>query len=79
MKKFLIIFIMLFFTLPVFAQNEADKVLKSELGRIQSVDYDDIEHSFTDKSQVKQLVVVKLLTGEFKGQEFKFLTLQLGR
>lgn len=71
MKKFLIIFIMLFFTLPVFAQNEADKVLKSELGRIQSVDYEDIEHSFTDKSQVKQLVVVKLLTGEFKGQEFK--------
>lgn len=71
MKKLLIIFVMLIFALPVFAQNDTDKVLKSEMGKVQSVEYEDVEQSFTDKSQVKQIVTVKLLTGEFKGQEFK--------
>ncbi len=71
MKKFLILVVMILFALPVFAQNDSDKVLKSELGKIQSVEYEDVEQSFTDKSQVKQIVTVKLLTGEFKGQNFK--------
>ena len=75
MKKFLILLVMFIFALPVFAQNDADKVLKSELGKVQSVEYEDVEQSFTDKSQVKQIVTIKLLTGEFKGQEFKTMNM----
>ena len=70
MKKFIIFVFIMFLSLPVFAQND-EKVMKSELGRVQSVQYEDVEQNYSDKSQVKQLVTVKLLTGEFKGQEFK--------
>ena len=70
MKKFIIFVFIMFLSLPVFAQND-DKVMKSELGQVQNVQYEDVEQNYSDKSQVKQLVTVKLLTGEFKGQEFK--------
>ncbi len=70
MKKFIIFVFIMFLSLPVFAQND-EKVMKSELGRVQSVQYEDVEQNYSDKSQIKQLVTVKLLTGEFKGQEFK--------
>lgn len=70
MKKFIIFVFIMFLSLPVFAQND-EKVMKSELGRVQNVQYEDVEQNYSDKSQVKQLVTVKLLTGEFKGQEFK--------
>ena len=47
----------MFLSLPVFAQND-EKVMKSELGRVQSVQYEDVEQNYSDKSQVKQLVTV---------------------
>jgi len=68
MKKFLIILFLTLITLPVFADNDKDKVLKSELGRVEKIEYEDIEQNYSDKSQVKQIVNVKLLTGEFKGK-----------
>ena len=68
MKKFLLILFLLFFTLPVFADADKDKVLKSELGRVEKIEYEDIEQNYSDKSQVKQIVTVKILTGEFKGK-----------
>ncbi len=71
MKKFLILIILMLITLPVFAtvqDDMQDKVLKSELGRVEKIDYEDIEQSYSEKSQVQQIVTVKILTGEFKGQ-----------
>ena len=68
MKKFLIILFFTFIVLPVFADMNKDKVLKSELGRVEKIEYEDIEQNYSEKSQVKQIVTVKLLTGEFKGK-----------
>jgi len=70
MKKFLLIIIFIFAALPCFATDvNTDKVLKSELGKVEKIDYEDVEQNYSDKSQVKQIVTVKLLTGEFKGQK----------
>lgn len=68
MKRFLIILFLMLMTLPVFADTGKDKVLKSELGRVEQIKYEDVEQNYSDKSQVQQIVTVKLLTGEFKGQ-----------
>lgn len=68
MKRLLIILFLMFMALPVLADTGKDKVLKSELGRVEKIGYEDVEQNYSDKSQVKQIVTVKLLTGEFKGQ-----------
>ncbi len=68
MKKFLVILFLTLITLPVFANVSKDKVLKSELGIVEQFKYEDVEQNYSDKSQVQQIVTVKLLTGEFKGQ-----------
>ncbi|MGN1124748.1 MAG: hypothetical protein ACI4SM_01055, partial [Candidatus Gastranaerophilaceae bacterium] len=69
MKKIILILFILFLTMPVFAQDN-EKVLKSEIGVVKNIQYEDVEQSYSDKSQVKQIVKIKLLSGEFKGQEF---------
>lgn len=76
MKKYFIkkIFIFLFLTflaLPVFAATDSNgnKVLKSELGRVEKIEYEDVTQNLSEKSQVQQIVTVKILTGEFKGQK----------
>ena len=53
MKKFIIFVFIMFLSLPVFAQND-EKVMKSELGLVQSVQYEDVEQNYSDKSQVKR-------------------------
>jgi len=68
MKKILIILFLTLITLPVFADTSKDKVLKSELGRVEKIEYEDIAQNYSEKNQVQQIVTVKLLTGEFKGQ-----------
>lgn len=71
MKKFLILLVLIIFCLPAYCSglnSDKDKVLKSELGRVEKIEYEDIEQSYSEKSQVQQIVTVKLLTGEFKGQ-----------
>lgn len=72
MKKIILIIFLLFVTLPVFAssqfEQDKDKVLKSEIGIVEKIDYEDVEQNYSEKSQVQQIVTVKLLTGEFKGQ-----------
>lgn len=68
MKKLLLILFLALMTLPVFADTNKDAVLKSELGRVEKIDFEDVEQNYSDKNQVKQIVIVKLLTGEFKGQ-----------
>ena len=70
MKKIFILLILILTTLPVFASisDNNEKVLKSELGRVEKIDYEDIEQNYSEKSQVQQIVTVKLLTGEFKSQ-----------
>lgn len=63
MKK-LLIFILLFFALPCFADE--GKILPSEIGVVQKVQYVDLTD--TNVTQTKQDIEVKLLTGEFKGE-----------
>lgn len=63
--RFLLIFLLSIFTLPIFA-DEA-KILPSEIGVVQSIQYidsDDIEAGI----QTKQLIDVKLITGQFKNE-----------
>ena len=71
MKKFILLIFLFFITMPVFASSPYDsknKVLKSEIGVVEKIEYEDIEQNYSEKSQVQQIVTVKLLSGEFKGQ-----------
>lgn len=63
MKK-LLVFFMLLFTLPCFADE--GKILPSEIGIVQRVEYVDLTD--TNVTQTKQAIEVKLVTGEFKGE-----------
>ncbi len=64
MKKILLLILSFFVLLPVRA--EEGKILPSETGIVQSVQYVDLDEN--EVSQTKQTVEVKLLTGEFKGE-----------
>ncbi len=67
MKKFLtIIFLLIGFCLPTFAQSDAI-TLPSASGRVLEVETD-YENESADKN-ITQYVKVKILSGEFKGQE----------
>ena len=73
MKKILvIIFMIISFIKPVFA-NE-DSVLPSETGVVQSIEniYDDEDNS---NEGIKQIVNVKVLTGEYKGEEKEIINI----
>ena len=63
-KQFFIIIFLSIMLLPSFA--EEPKILPSETGIIQEVNYVDTENSIV---QTKQIARVKLLTGEFKNKE----------
>lgn len=65
MKKLFII-LLLFLGIPTLAdQNKA--VLPSETGIVESIKYEDAENLNQGESTTKQLVTVKVLTGNFKG------------
>ncbi|MBQ3311809.1 YibE/F family protein [bacterium] len=69
MKKIFLIFIFfIIFAMPILASPDENKNLKSEIGRVEKIEYEDVDQTYSDKSQVKQIVTVKLLTGEFKGR-----------
>ena len=63
MKKFLLI-ILSIILLPAYA--ESSKILPSEIGIVQNVQYVDLNNN--DVSQTKQIAKIKLLTGDFKGE-----------
>lgn len=67
MKKLLIIFlVMLVSSIAVLADVQSE-ILPSQIGKINSVDYVDIECG--DPVQTKQIVEVKILTGNMKGEK----------
>lgn len=71
LKKFFIFVFIFLLGLPIFASIEdfkKDKILKSEIGKVEKITYEDIEQNFSEKTPVQQIVTVKLLTGEFKGR-----------
>ncbi len=68
MKKYIIAILFILLGMPALSAPTSDKVLKSELGRVEKITYEDVEQNYSDKSQVQQIVTVKILTGEFKGQ-----------
>lgn len=63
MKKFLLIILSIFITLPILADES--KILPSETGVVQSVQYVDEDENI---GQTKQNIAVKILSGEFKGE-----------
>lgn len=69
MRKFLIILLLAIgFFIPSFADEE--KVLPAEKGTVQNIEYIDMDNiSGGEQNQVKQLVTVKITTGQFKGEE----------
>ena len=64
MKKLILLIFSVFLLLPVMA--EEGKILPSETGIVQNVQYVDLNEN--EVTQTKQAVQVKLLTGEFKGE-----------
>ena len=64
-KRFFLFLLLLFFSIPVFSKDET-KILPAQTGIVQSLKYVDLNENGI--SQVKQVVDVKLLSGEFKGQ-----------
>lgn len=67
MKKFIII-LLLMIGIPALA-DENKTVLPSETGIVESIKYEDAENLNQGDSTTKQLVTVKVLTGDFKGTE----------
>lgn len=65
MKKLFII-LLLFLGVPTLA-DENKAVLPSETGIVESIKYEDAENLNQGESTTKQLVTVKVLTGNFKG------------
>lgn len=65
MKRFLII-LLLMIGIPTLA-DENKAVLPSETGIVESIKYEDAENLNQGESTTKQLVTVKVLTGNFKG------------
>ena len=66
MKKFISLLIFFLLTLgAVFAQSDPE-ILKSQLGVVKAIEYKDCVVS--DIENVKQIVTVKILSGEFKGE-----------
>ena len=72
-KNIIIFVISLFLTLPTIA-DEA-KILPSETGLVQSVQYVDTNNEY---SQTKQKVKVKILSGEFKGETIELENILTG-
>lgn len=67
MKKFLII-LLLMIGIPTLA-DENKAVLPSETGIVENIKYEDAENLNQGESTTKQLVTVKVHTGNFKGTE----------
>ena len=69
MKKFILLILTAFLTLPIFADESeivnGTKILPSETGVVESVQYVDVDDTIV---QTKQAVKVKLVSGEFKGE-----------
>ena len=70
MKRFLLLLILVFgLNLPVFAEANGDIELPSASGVVESVQYEDITGLQQEDNNVKQIAKVKVLSGQFKGEE----------
>lgn len=69
MKKFILlaVFFFVFIFMPSYAIEQPS--LKSEVGKVESLRYEDVTEGIQGENGVKQKVKVKILTGMFKGQE----------
>lgn len=55
--------------LPAFAEDDTKTILPSETGIVESIKYEDAEDLNQGEQTTKQVVTVKVLTGNFKGTE----------
>lgn len=68
MKKLFILFIMFIgFAFPAFADDKAE--LPSAAGVVENIQYEDVQGLQQGDNNVKQIVLIKVLSGEFKGTE----------
>ncbi len=65
MKKFLLIILSIFTMFCISANADEGKILPSQTGVVENVEYIDLDDGVT---QTKQTIQVKILSGEFKGQ-----------
>ena len=76
MKKFLLIILSLILLLPCMASNNEAKILPSEVGLVENIEY--IDSEINDILQTKQIVKVKILSGDFKGNSVEVENLLSG-
>ena len=68
MKKILLFgFVLLGLVCPVFADEKAE--LPSETGVVENIQYEDVQDLQQGDNSVKQVALVKVLSGKFKGTE----------
>lgn len=68
MKKILILlFLLIGITTPAISEEKA--IMKSEIGVVENIQYEDAEELNQGEQTTKQDVTIKVLTGEFKGTE----------
>ncbi len=68
MKKFLVLFVAFFVTLPAFCVDR--NIMKAERGIVTRINYVDVPNVNTEANQqTKQEVTVKILSGKFKNQQ----------
>lgn len=68
MKKILLFgFVLLGLVCPVFAEEKAE--LPSETGVVENIQYEDVQDLQQGDNSVKQVALVKVLSGKFKGTE----------
>ncbi len=68
MKKFIIwLFSLFLLGCPAFAENNTE--LPSETGIVESIQYEDVQNLEQGNNNVKQVALVKVLSGKFKGTE----------
>lgn len=68
-KLFIIIFLLLGIFIPSYAADDNKAILPSETGIVESIKYEDAEDLNQGEQTTKQVVTVKVLTGNFKGTE----------
>ena len=73
MKRFFLIILLIFMTLPVFADSTI--ILPSESGLVQNIEYMDVDDN---TAQSIQKVSIKLLSGKFKGESVELENILTG-
>ncbi len=68
-KLFIALFLLMLSLKPAFAADETKIILPSQTGVVESIKYEDAQGINQEEQNTKQVVTVKVVTGNFKGTE----------